>query len=339
MLSVYSVGFATPLANREDLLGTIANITPHDTPFLSTAPRVEATHAYHSWLIDGLAATATGGLVEGGAFATSTWTARTRLTNVTQIFTQGFKTSNTQRAVDPAGVDDEYKYQAMKAIRQVGRNIEGTLFGISGACAVGTTAAARIMKRFKDFLKVGSSAGLKGKVARHMGHWEIGTTGAGAAVSACATAITEQRLNGMLQYLFHNGGNPDVLYCNAHGKRQISEVFTAGTIARRTEPLESKRLGAVVDIYETEFGLMEITLNRWVNRAVGNTTSDQTTDLTGALYAFERAMTRIAVLRPIKHVPMPPVGDSTQGWVLGELTLEVLNPDSCARAWGVSNAW
>ena len=53
--------------------------------------------------------------------------------------------------------------------------------------------------------------------------------------------------------------------------------------------------------------------------------------------AQERAQIRLAVLRPFDHVPYAPNGDATRGSVLGEVTLEIGNPDACYRGWGVKN--
>jgi len=322
--STYSIGFAVGSGNREDVLDQISLISPSDTPFLATAPRTEANHAVHSWLTDTLAATSTAAVAEGADFVTSANTARARLSNNLQIFRRTVVVSNTQRAVNPAGVDDEYKYQVFKAGRELHRNMEKTFFAASGACATGSTAAARRMKRLDDFIA-------NSVLARSVRSWGEGVT-IGASVTACATALTDQRLNGMLEFMYHNGANPDVIYLHSAAKRDIGQ-FSVSSNVRRNIDLADKKLVAPVDFYDSEFGPIELTLSRWVTR--GANTNVSSTSLIGSIYALERALNRVAVLRPIKHIPLAPIGDAVRGMVLGEVTLECLNPTGNGRAWGI----
>lgn len=327
-VSTYAIQAGAAKANAEDVVERISMISPTDTPVVATHGRSEARDIRHYWLTDALVATSTAGTIEGADWASGSYNTRTQLDNVTQIFTRPVRVTNTQRAVMPYGVDDEYKYQVMKAGRELFRNVEVSIWKTSGAASsTGTTGAARVMRGIDHFLTKAR------KIARHLRSWGEGVT-AGASGTGSATSITEDRFNGMLEYLFHVGANPDVIYVSANGKKWIND-FTGPSGTRRTIPLADKRLVASVDLYDTEFGPMEITLNRWVRRSA-NTASDQTS-MVGMMYALERALVKIAVLRPVKHVPMPPQGDSTRGWVIGELTLEVLNPTGCGRAWGVDN--
>lgn len=324
-VSTYAIGFAVGSGNREDVLEQISLISPSDTPFLATAPRSEAKHDLHSWLTDTLAATSTAGVAEGADFVTSTNTVRVRISNPTQIFRRTVVVSNTQRAVNPIGVDDEYKYQVFKAGREIHRNIEKTFFAASGVCATGNTASARLMKRFNDLIS--------GTLGRSIRSWGEGVS-SGASATNSATSLTDDRLNGMLEHLFQVGGNPDVIYIGSAGKRDVSKFSVASNV-RRNIDLAEKRLVAPVDFYDSEYGPIELTLSRWVGR--GANTAASSTSLLGQVYALERALNRVAVLRPIKHVPLSPIGDAVRGMVIGEVTLECLNPTGNARGWGINS--
>lgn len=326
-LRTYDIGFTPGSGNREDLLDQISIISPSNAPIMSTHPRSEANHVEHNWLTDTLAATSSAASVEGADFATASLGARSRLKNLTQIIRLAVKVSNTQRAVNPAGVADEYKYQIAKRGREVSRNFDIRFLSVSGSCATGSSAAARIMKSLDDFLTKA------GKMARHIRSWGEDVT-SGASATASATTITERRFNNVMQFLYHKGGSPDLVYTSSPGKQQIND-FTGPSGARRNIELATRRLVHAVDLYDTEWGPMEIQKNRWCRRSPN--TADDNTTLSGMTYWLERTLVRPAILRPIKHVPLPPVGDSTRGEVLGELTLEVLNPSGCARAWGVNN--
>ena len=134
------------VSQREDLANFISMITRDETPFMSSIGKTKATAIYHEWQTDELArpgdsriaegldyvvptgysvnsvgeVTGTGvtGLTQtgldsqgtpGGAFA-HTGPNRTRLGNYCQINGKTIAVSGTRRAIDQAGVADEYAY-------------------------------------------------------------------------------------------------------------------------------------------------------------------------------------------------------------------------------------
>jgi hypothetical protein len=317
----FLMGFNVGGGNREDLLDMISNIDPWETPAFTSFPKTRANHVLHEWLTDTLPATSSAGAIEGADWSCSDAGARTRVQNVCQIFRQDFFVSNTQRAVNPAGIRDEYAYQVQKNLKAIARNIETRIFAQSGSCATGTTGAIRNMKGLNDFISTTNI---------HANSTDAGFTypNAAAGTSASATAIDEDRFNVMLQLAFEQGGNPDKCFVNAGPKRQIS-AFSGQGASRRNIAMTEKKLVASVDVYDSDFGLIQIVLDRWVYNPA--TTGSDHTDLNGSAYFLETGMQRIAFLRPIRHVPLAPIGDSTRGMVLGELTLEVLNEKSAAR--------
>jgi len=64
----------TAIGQREDLSDVIANISPTDTPFMSSVGKTKATAVYHEWQTDSLAAAALGGAVEGALVLWKLWT-------------------------------------------------------------------------------------------------------------------------------------------------------------------------------------------------------------------------------------------------------------------------
>ena len=59
------------VGNREDLTDVIYNISPTDTPFMSSVGKTKATAVYHEWQTDSLAAASTSNAAVEGADATS----------------------------------------------------------------------------------------------------------------------------------------------------------------------------------------------------------------------------------------------------------------------------
>ena len=58
------------IGNREDLSDVIYNVSPTDTPFLTSIPRTEATAVLHEWQSDTLAAASSSNQVLEGDEAT-----------------------------------------------------------------------------------------------------------------------------------------------------------------------------------------------------------------------------------------------------------------------------
>ena len=74
------------IGNREDLSDIIYDISPTDTPFMSSIPKNSATSTKHEWQTDALAAASAGNaVIEGDDATTDAFTATTRLFNYTQI--------------------------------------------------------------------------------------------------------------------------------------------------------------------------------------------------------------------------------------------------------------
>src|SRR3972149_6052317 len=135
---------AADYPNREDLIDLITLPDPYETPFFSMVQKGEASHVLHEWMSEALQVTATGGgakYAEGAAFSAASVNDRSRLWNYCEIFRKDTQAPNPQRAVKPAGIKDEYLHQVQIAIKEIGRDIEATLFQGAAGSASGTTGA------------------------------------------------------------------------------------------------------------------------------------------------------------------------------------------------------
>ena len=327
---VYGFGFlAGAGANREDLLDLITNVDPFDTPWVTQAPKVRAHHTVHEWLTDTLAATSTAGEIEGGdwSMTAGAFTATTRPVrqlNITQIFRKDIGVSETQRAVNPAGFKDAYAYEVQKATKELARNLESSLFAtaefttsVIPVSASGASGTARQFKPFRNWMTAsatGSGQTLSGFVA----------TAGWTTASASAGVVTVANFNNALERCYLNGGNPEQVYVSPGVKRVISQ-FTA-TNQNRNIAAVDKKLVAAMDLYDSDFGLIQIVMDRWIPQATNTVTTTAAADNRGAIFFLERSKNRLAWLRPMAHSLVGKRGDSVAGSVVGEVTLEVLNP-------------
>ena len=102
----------TAIGAREDLTDVIYDISPTETPIMSTIGKTKATSVTHEWQTDSLAAATTANaLVEGASASEATITPTTRLANLTQIVGKTVMVSGTLLASDLAGRKSEMAYQ------------------------------------------------------------------------------------------------------------------------------------------------------------------------------------------------------------------------------------
>lgn len=302
--------------NKEDLLEQITNVDPWDTPWTSQAPKVSAQHVYHQWLKDTLGSVDTTGAVEGADYTYDSTSTPAREFNVTMILRQDIGVSETQRAVNAAGFKDAYAYEIQKAVKRLAIKLEKVVFAAL-TTATGASGSARVMRGFQYFLTT-NTAYATGGDATHDG------------------VLSSQDFNDMLNQIYASGGNPEQVYVSPKIKRQIS-AFTL-TQQNRNIAAVDKRLVSAIDFYDSDFGLIQVVLDRWVPESANATTASASATATGGqLFFLQRNMNRLAWLRPMAHQLVGKRGDSVAGIVVGEVTLEVLNEKAEGRILSANN--
>jgi hypothetical protein len=285
------------VGNREDLMDLITNISPEETPMYTMFKKSKAKATTHEWLTDSLDSAAANAQIEAANFSFTTPGTRTRVSNYTQILTKTWEVSNTQDAVDKAGLDSEVSYQMTKAMKEWKRDAEYAIHNGTGNS--GASGTAREMTGVRSFITTNVETG----------------SGSGSE------DLTETMYNDLLQTIHAVGGNPDAAFVNGWQKRKISG-FTGG--ATKNVDASAKKLIANVDVYESDFGLQEIYLDRYA------TTSE--------VLALEKDKWAVAVLRPLKSVDVATVGDAVRGALVGEMTVEALNEAASGKITGLATS-
>lgn len=286
---------------KEDILDLISQISPEDTPFLSRLGTSRSYNTYHSWLTDELTNHVSGDAVtEGESAAAYLLSDKKRYHNYTQISDRTFQISGTEEAITHYGLDSQYAYQLEKAMKELKIKMERILLGGSATAAGSTTANAR---------------GLQGAFAFALGF------GTGESGAAGVSALTESIYNNALESLFGLGATPKTTFVPGYLKRRISAF--ASNNSRYIDMGSSKRLTGVVSIYESDFGVQEIVLDRWV--AGRNLSAAYGTD-TGAGLIVDMDKLKLAYLRKPFTNPLAVDGDRKAVQILAEYTLEALAP-------------
>jgi hypothetical protein len=292
------------IGQREDLTDVIYNISPTETPFMSSIGKTKATAVYHEWQTDSLAAATTNNAaVEGADASDATLSPTTRLGNYTQILQKTIKVSGTLDTVNKAGRKSEKAYQLAKASAEIKRDLETILLSNQGRSAGTSNSTARKMGSLLSWLKTNTSVGSGGV--------DPATIGVSTRTDGTQRTFTEQLLKDEVVAVYNSGGNPKVLMVGPTGKQKVSSF--AGIAAQRfMAPANTPTtiIGAA-DVYMSDFGSMSVVPNRFMRAR-------------DAL-VLDPEYAALAYLRPFQTNELAKAGDADKTQILVEVTLEVKN--------------
>lgn len=236
------------------------------------------------------------------------------------IWREDIGVSRSQMKANPAAIGDTYLHEEDKAVAQIGTDIESSIWA-SLTSATGATGTNRVMKGLQNFI--------------------TSNTAYPASLGAAATAgqLAANDIGAMLQTIYTAGGSPDQIWASPAGKRIMSN-FTYPSQNRNIAATE-RTLVQGVDQFLTDFGPMALILDRWVPQGSATTTAAAgatgASALTGRVFVLKRSNNRFAWYDPVHHDYMGRLGDSVNGIVVGEGTLEVLNEKTNGMILNVNN--
>jgi len=291
------------IGQREDLTDIIYDISPTETPFMSSIGKTKATAVYHEWQTDSLAAATTANAaVEGADASSATLSPTVRLGNYTQIVQKTVQVSGTLDAVNKAGRKSEKAYQLAKASSELKRDLETILLANQGRSA-GTSTTARKLGSLLSWIKTNSSVGSGGS--------DPATIGVSTRTDGTQRTFTETLLKEVVAEVFVSGGSPKILMVGAAGKQKTSSF--AGIAAQRymaPSNTPTTIIGAA-DVYMSDFGTMSVVPNRFMR--------------TRDALVLDPEYAALAYLRPFQTNDLAKTGDSENTQLLAEVTLEIKN--------------
>ena len=297
----------TAIGMREDLSDVIYNISPTDTPFMSSIGKTKATAVYHEWQTDSLAAaTLSNAAVEGDTASDATMSPTTRVGNRTQISQKTVKISGTLQAVDKAGRKSEKAYNLAKASAEIKRDMETILLS-NQVAANGNSTTARKLGGLQTWLATNGDFGSGGSA---------GASGTTARTNGTNRTFDEATLKVVVREVFAAGGNPKVLMVNPAHKQAVSAF--AGIAAQRfMAPSNSPTtIISAADVYLSDFGSISVVPNRMMS---STNSCDETA------FVLDPDMAAVAYLRPFQTNELAVTGDNESTQLLCEYTLEVKN--------------
>ena len=277
-------------AIREDLSDVIYDISPTDTPFMSSiAGKGSVSNTLFEWQTEALAAAVINNYhVEGAAAGTAATTATVRATNQTQISKKVVEVTGTHETVNNAGKKSEMAHQLAKASKELKRDMEGSLLADNAAAAGNATTA---------------------RETRGAANW-IATNVTDAGTSSTHAAVVEADIIAVAEATWNAGGEPSTMLLGATNNKLVTAMSGRADAVRSVSD-ENMSIYNAVDVYVSDFGTFNITLDRYCDQDV--------------IYFLDHDMWSVDYLRDFQTVDIAKEGDSEKKMLLVEYGLRCGN--------------
>ena len=283
-------------AIREDLSDVIYDISPTDTPFMSSiAGKGSVSNTLFEWQTEALASAVINNYhVEGADAGTAATTVTARVTNQTQISKKVVEVSGSHEAVNNAGKKSELAHQLAKASKELKRDMEGSLLA-DNAAAAGNATTARETRGAAHFITTNVT--------------DAGTTGTHAAmVEADVLAAAEA--------VWTAGGEASTILLGATNKKLIT-AMSGRADAIRSVADNNMTIQNSVDVYVSDFGTYNIVMDRFCDQDV--------------VYFLDHDMWSVDYLRDFQTVDIARAGDGEKKMLLVEYGLRCGNEAANAK--------
>ena len=287
----------TATADREDLSNIIYNISPMQTPFMSSIGNRNVKNVVFDWQTESLPTPSGAGQLEGFELSRAASTATSRVSNVCQISYRDATVTGSQDASDAAGKRSEMAHQLAIMAKALKRDMEEALCQ-KGAKTTGNATTARVTGGFESWITSNDSRGTNG----------ASTGGGTAPTDGTQRALTETLLKDVLELMFSNGAEPNMAIVGPHNKQVISG-FTGRSQARQF--VDANTVEASVAIYSSDFGELKI--------VPSNRSRERTVLLVDPEFA------KVSYLRNFETIDIATIGDAETKMIVAEYGLEISN--------------
>ena len=283
-------------AIREDLSDVIYDISPTDTPFMSSiAGKGSVSNTLFEWQTEALASAVINNYhVEGADAGTAATTVTARVTNQTQISKKVVEVSGSHEAVNNAGKKSELAHQLAKASKELKRDMEGSLLA-NNAAAAGNATTARETRGAAHFITTNVT--------------DAGTSGTHAA-------MVEADILAAAEAVWTAGGEASTILLGATNKKLIT-AMSGRADAVRTVADNNMTIQNSVDIYVSDFGTYNIVMDRFCDQDY--------------VYFLDHDMWSVDYLRDFQTVDIARAGDGEKKMLLVEYGLRCGNEAANAK--------
>lgn len=279
-MAVFTTYDAVGLA--ESVEDIIYDISPSDTPFHSLVRNETVNARTFEWIEDSLGSSAANAEVEGFTASDDSLGTPSLRSNVCQIMSKTINISETQESVKTYGRASQTAYELAKALKEIKKDYERAMVGVSNAAVAGNASTAREMASIDQQI-----------------------TGATDAGSGTTDALTEAVLNTAGQAAYTAGSNPDVFMIKPADSLIVAGFATASN-KTRTFNDDTTTYVNVIEVLVTPFGTYRVVLNR--------------EQLSTHAFLLDTSMFRTVTLRPFTRTLLAKQGDNDRHLLVGEVS-------------------
>ena len=154
--------------------------------------------------------------------------------NYTSIFQKAVQVSGTQQVIAQHGIEDEFIYQANKAVPHLLRLVERAAF--HGVRSAGAAASPRSMGGLDTFIS--------------------------SNVVAAGGGIAKVDVDALMEEIFMQGGHPDLLVMNPRVANDLRALLDNSSFVRVNQAETRFGLNAMEKVI-TQYGELELLMDRW----------------------------------------------------------------------------
>jgi hypothetical protein len=249
--------------------------------------------------------------LEGDDAPPARFTSRARKQNYTQIFTAGLSVSGSMQAARAHGVSDEVDFQKQERLRELLRDLENTV--INGVAPASSPQGGSGVRRTMN--------GIVKSIATNIFQPDSGGIPAGGGPGA--DELTEEIVNAALRLVWEqSSAKIDTIVCGGVQKRRINSFIQSS----RAYTSRDTRFRDLVSVYESDFGVCRVVLSRWVPA--------------GMVLLLDSSRIEVMPLagRSFQYQPLAATGDSVNGLLVGEYTMEFRNENAHGLIKGLAAA-
>jgi len=282
--------------SQRDLMDAITMVDAKETPFMAMVSKGTApVNALYEWPVDKQETPAHNAVADGTAADIAVGdfdnaqTSYDICSNRVQWFReQALVSKLTQDVQNQAGISNHKAYAVRKKLLQLKRIIETTM------CADEFTYNSGSDTFTADVVTGSSSAANR---TRSLGTWvDDGNTNIPAAYrtpaasiesSATSANLTEAEVNAVLQSIYEETGMNDVftLLCGPSLKSRFKDFtqtqFASSNVASAVkvfnQDMTTRKIVNTIDIYEGDFGTVELLPSLWLNHDLGHANTNLST--------------------------------------------------------------
>jgi len=304
---------------NEEVMDSIWDISNVPLPFSDRCGMMSVGNSYHSWTQDTLPAPdLTNAAIDGADLTANDAAGGARVGNHCQISTKRVSVTTRARNSNTIGRADELAYQVSRRQIELRRDREAILLENQASVADNGDTTAGKLGGLPSWMETNTSFGALGSA----GGYATGTGLTVAYTAGTTAAISEATIRDLVESVYNEGGESQVLMSVPKAIRLISEYMFSDTAKIATLQADQGRsrdaataLGTV-NFFITDFGSLELVPNRM----------QQYVDTNDAeIHILDFKYLRLSFLHGYKVEPMAKTGLADKRMMSVDGSLAVLN--------------